>query len=297
MIKFDYIREFVALAENLNFSKTAEQVFITQPALSRHIAELEKQLGAKLLDRDTRNVKLTKAGEAVYQNFSEILRLYYDAQSQAAFLSAGKTGVLTISSPYYWTADFVEPLLLHFQQVNPNCEIKVISCQPQEGMYSMMNGKSDVAVNMLWDESHSLTLRRSFAKEKLSVVLSADHPLAQHDAIELAELSQETIVLLEDDGKGSDRYNSFVLDLLNTRGIKPTTFSYTQQIDTLGMTIKQSGGVCIMPYGVRHMNRSYIRVIPLADDDCLMDMCIFYRADNDNPVLPQLIHACTTVTI
>ena len=62
MIKISYLREFVLLAETLNFSKTAEKSYITQPALSRHLALLEDEMGATLMERTTRKVSLTPAG-------------------------------------------------------------------------------------------------------------------------------------------------------------------------------------------------------------------------------------------
>ncbi len=69
MIKLNYIQEYILLAETLNFSKTAEMSYITQPALSRHILVLEEEMGTKLLLRTTRNVQLTPAGEMVYEAF------------------------------------------------------------------------------------------------------------------------------------------------------------------------------------------------------------------------------------
>ena len=69
MIKLNYIQEYILLAETLNFSKTAEMSYITQPALSRHILVLEEEMGTKLLLRTTRNVQMTPAGEMVYEAF------------------------------------------------------------------------------------------------------------------------------------------------------------------------------------------------------------------------------------
>lgn len=80
-----------------------------------------------------------------------------------------------------------------------------------------------------------------------------------------------------------------IIKLLEIRNIFPKNILYTQQIDTLGIDIKNTNGMSIMPYGVRNMNREYIKAIPLEDKDTLFSMSIFYRIDNKNPVIPKLL--------
>ena len=121
MIKMEYIEEYVTLARTLNFSRTAERHYITQPALSRHIQLIEEEMGAVLLTRTTRSTELTPAGEAVYECFRSMLTLYSTARKQAQELSVSDNGIITINSPYYWTADHTEPLLSAFSVEYPMC--------------------------------------------------------------------------------------------------------------------------------------------------------------------------------
>ena len=289
VINISYIEEFTLLAETLNFSKAAEKAFITQPALSRHIAAIENELGTKLFKRNTKHVELTLAGAEVYESFSEIVRLFAEAKTQLGKISQGKAGVLTISSPYYWTGDFTEPLVLSFHHINPECEVKIISCQPQEGMQAMIGGQSDIAVNLFSADLNNSIRQVVFSAERFAAVMDIRHHLANRDSICLAELSGDSFIFLENDGEDPSRYNTFILELLQRRSISPKRIYYTQQIDTLGMTIKQTGGVCVMPYGVRHMNRSYIKVVPLEDQDCVVPMCLLFKTDNENPLIPEFI--------
>lgn len=296
MIKLDYIREYVALAETLNFSKAAELSFITQPALSRHIAILEEETGAKLFHRTTRSVQLTPAGEVMRDAFQKMLRIYQDAKEEAAYLSAGKTGSLKISSPYYWTEEFTEPAAARFLRDNPDCGIYLLSCQPKEGLQDMIEGKSDVFISVWLTEIGNSIRRVPFSKERLGVVLAAGMPLADRRSLQLEELSGYPVILLGRDVQDLGGYNSFILELLSKRGIHPAAIHYTQQIDTLGLTVNDTGGIAIMPYGVRHMDRSYLRTIPLEDEDCILDMCIYYRMDNENPLIPRYVQAAKSVS-
>lgn len=289
MIKLSYLNEFVTLAETLNFSKTAEMSFVTQPALSRHIAVLEEEMGTKLFARTTRSVALTPAGKAVYEEFRQMLQSFHAAREAADYLSTGKTGILKISSPYYWTEDFTEPVVRRFLAQYPMCEVRIGSCQPVDGLRDMREGESDLAIGVSLSDIESDIRRVPFASERLSVVCLREHPLTAVQSLSLEAVRGNALVSLGLGTKDFEGYNAFLLRLLAARGIHPHGLIYTQQIDTLGLTLQKTGGVAIMPYGVRHMDRSYLSFIPLEDEDCVMPMCLYYRTDNGNPLIPRYV--------
>lgn len=283
------------VAETLNFSRAADALFITQPALSRHIAKIEEKMGAKLFDRDTRNMELTEAGLIVYDKFVEILNAYECAKDQIAILSSGNHGIIKIHSPYYWTADYTEPILLQFSAMYPNYTTQIISCQPLTGMEQMLNKESDLCLSMDVNVEPDINIECfPFTYEKLSVIMRADHSLSQKNYMKLEELKDHTLILL--DGKsGYGKYNDLILNLLERRKIYPQKIVYTQQIDTVGLDVKKTNGICIMPYGVRHMSRDYIRTIPLEDHDCALPMCFYYRMDNNNSAIPVFLQVVSKV--
>ena len=75
-MKIEYISEFIALAELNNYTLAAQKLFITQPALSRHMTALEESIGAKLIQRSTHDVKLTENGHKAHEAFKEIINIY-----------------------------------------------------------------------------------------------------------------------------------------------------------------------------------------------------------------------------
>jgi len=295
MIKMDYIKEYVELAKNLNFSRTADQLFITQPALSKHIAIIEENMGAKLFVRDTKSVSLTPSGQAVYAAFQDILDVYSHAQEQATFLSSGKTGKLSISSPYYWSEDYADPVIIYLAKTYPQLEIRLHSCQPIEGLLDILNNRSDIAIGISSSEINDNIRRYEFTTEKLCVVLSNDHPLAHRSSVRLEELETDTFVFLEADAsKGTEAnkvLSELVLDLMAKRGFTPKKSIFAQQVDTLGISILETGGISVMPYCLRNMKRNYIKTIPLEDPDCVLNMCFYYRIDNGNPTIPVFLQA------
>lgn len=295
MLKLNYIAEYVTLAETLNFSKTAERMYITQPALSRHISVIEEEMGAMLFERDTKNVHITPAGQAVCDSFRSILGTYKQAQEQAALLSSGKSGVLKISSPYYWAEDYVDPVILAFSKAYPLVDIKVYSCQPPEAYYNVCNNQTDIAMLHGLKDIDEYIRKYSFTTEKNACIMSADHPLASRSSLKLEELYDESFIILDTDKVyGTDTYSAAaesLQKLTSKRGFVPKKVLLTQQVDTVGMTISQTGGVSILPYGLRNMNRNYIKTIPLEDADCEINMCFYYRTDNPNPAI-QLFMQC-----
>ena len=290
-MKFQYIREFIKLAETLNFSRAAEISFITQPALSRHISILEEELGAKLLIRDTRKVELSESGKIVYDAFKEMLSIYNNVQLQVSALSSGLSGALTFSSPYYWTADFTEPLVQRFLEKQPDCDIKVLSCIPTEGLQDVIDGKSDLSIcfDVQIEKQNPIIRSVPFATERVCVFVDQKHPLADKSSLRLEDLAGNNFVLMSD-----DTYPQFMENLkqlLASRGISTPNIHVIRgdQIDMTGMVLQQTGRVGLMLSCLRYMNRSYLRCIPLEDDECLIPLCLFYRMDNTNPLLGQII--------
>lgn len=296
-MKLNYIREFVMLAETLNFSKAAEKLFLAQPALSRHIAIIEEKMGGRLFERTTRNVSLTPAGEAVYNAFSEILRQYDSAREQVSLLSSGQSGVLSISSPYYWTSDYTEPVIERFSEEFPQCAVKVYSCQPPEGFDNLISRKTDLTLTQSFPEFKSQTnddIRVfEFGRESLSAMMSGDHPLAGQSTVKPAQLNDEALVFMEEEIYRI--LNETAEKLLAKHGAKPCARIYSQQVDTLAYTVRKTGGMAVIPYGVRHMDRDYISFVPIEGDDFVFPMSFYYLYDNENPLIPQFLRCAAEV--
>lgn len=288
-MKISYIQEYIMLAEHLNFSKVAELCHMTQPGLSRHIAIIEEEMGVKLFDRSSRNITLTSAGQAVLDEFKTMMQSYESAKIKAQMENSAANGVLRISSPYYWTEDFTEPLLIRFEEKHPESTVEIISCQPQDGLNDVLDLKSDIAIHLYIENPDSRLRRVKFDIEPLCAFLPADHRLADRNSIKISEIADEPIVFTSNENMRSEFYKPFVRELLKKYGRTTNIEFETQQIDTLGVTIKKTGGIGIYPYGVRHMDRSYVKAVLLEDQDTAVPMCLYYSTENGNPLIPLFI--------
>ena len=121
------------------------------------------------------------------------------------------------------------------------------------------------------------------------MICRKDHPLAGKDTVSLQDLRGEEFVSFGGEDSFFTVGNTYVLDLLAGHGIYPKAFHFSPNADTLGLTLRKINGVCVLPYSLRHMDRAYLSVKPLEDEDCFLDICLYYRMDNENPLIPAFV--------
>ena len=279
MIRIDYIREFVKLADTMSFSKASEDLFISQPALSRHISVLEAELGVKLVERNTRNVALTHAGKELCKDFIKLLNADRSIHEHASALSSGYSSKLRISSPFYWDAAFIEPMILAFTQRYPGVKVEMNICDPIEGIELLKRSKTDVCAGFQSQAQHSDVAYRKFADERLCVTMASEHPLAGRPCVSLRELRGERFLLLDVDERHAGDQND-IFRLLIRHGIDPAAIAFTQNPSTLGLTIRQTGAVCVLMNSMGNLRRDYLVSSPLSDGDCVLPLYLFRRKDD-----------------
>lgn len=284
MIRIDYIREFVRLADTMSFSKASEDLFISQPSLSRHISLLEAELGVKLLERNTRNVALTCAGTKLYADFLRLLDAERAVSEHARALSSGFSGLLRVCSPFYWDSAFIEPMILAFNQRYPNVQVELNICNPIEGMHLLLQGKADICTGFPLQARPEVEYR-NLADERLCAVLPVGHPLAGRPILSLTELAGERFVLLDMDADQVKKETT-VYQLLVRHGVDPALFVYVKNLETIGITMRQTGAVCLMMESMGNLHRDYLVSVPLSDEDCVLPLYLFRRKDSaDEAVL------------
>lgn len=176
---FEALRCFITVAETLNFRRASEQLFLSQPALSRKIAELEKALGAALLERDTRNVRLTPAGRACLGHARRILQDCAAMQAQVADIRRGIMGELMIgyhgrgNVPYLSAA--IGRCMAQYPQIRINAALLETERLRQDLLAEEIDGVMILAP-CIWDlqEMEHICHREGAP----SVLLPAGHPLA-----------------------------------------------------------------------------------------------------------------------
>ena len=281
MIRMDYIQEFVILASRLSFSRASEDLFITQPSLSRHVSLLEAELGVRLVERNTRSVSLTRAGAELHRDFTALLDAYQTVQEHARALSSGYRGQIRISSPYYWIPEHIEPTVFSFTQRFSEIRFVMNICTPDKGIELVQKNKADIAVGLESDTLNSDLLHKKIARERLCVVMEAGHPCAGRESVSIRDFADDSFIIMELD-ESQARLRLAVQQMIEKYGVSPSRFIFTPNISTVGIAIRQTGGVSILMDCFRDLGRDYLVSVPLSDPGCVLSLYLFRRKDTDN---------------
>jgi DNA-binding transcriptional LysR family regulator len=184
------LRYFVAVAEELHFGRAAERLGMAQPPLSRAISQLERQLGASLLQRTSRTVSLTAAGEVLLTEARAVLDAVAAAERRtrrAAAAPEGRAG-LVLASKAGAANEVVAKLLDRYAAEPGAVPVEVLLCGPGEQERTLRDGRADVAVlHLPYDDTTGLDTEVLLSEEQV-VLLPAGHPLSTRVDLRLAEL-------------------------------------------------------------------------------------------------------------
>lgn len=185
------LRYFVAVAEDLHFSRAAARLHLDQPTLSRHIRRLERKMGVELLTRTTRSVVLTSAGEAFLDKAREALSATDAAVGAAREAAAGHAGVLRIGMLVQIAPELRAEAFAMFEQRYPKVELRPIGGFPYvDPTCGLAAGETDVA--FVWEPiRHSQIETRPLFQEPRYFVFADDHPLARRSVVRLEEVEDE----------------------------------------------------------------------------------------------------------
>ena len=220
---------FVTVVEKGNFSRAAEELHMTQPAVSQYIQLLERSYGTKLLERNNKYVRLNKAGEIVYSHAKEIIGLYSRMKGLIDDLSSHAGGPLSIGSSYtfgeYVLPHFIAKLHEQFPLVKPSITIG----NTKEIAELVLGHQLDIGI-IEGDYKKAPLKIEAFAEDTMFVVASSQHRLAQQESeVDISDLEEETWIVRE---KGSGTREA-VEKVFHNMSIAPTNimeFGSTQLI-------------------------------------------------------------------
>jgi DNA-binding transcriptional LysR family regulator len=183
------LRYFLAVAEELNFTRAAERLHLAQQALSAAVRRLEADLGVQLFTRSTRHVALTAAGEALVDAARHVLASAADAVDEATRAGSGRIGRLIIGfSTAAGSVPMVRAIIRRFTQSAPGIDIRLVEHDFSDPTAGLLSGGSQVAfvfAPLPDDRLDSLTV----LEEPRLAALAVDHPLANREELVSADLT------------------------------------------------------------------------------------------------------------
>jgi DNA-binding transcriptional LysR family regulator len=264
-----HLRYFQAVAENLSYSRAAQRLGIAQPALSRAVKELEAALGTQLLDRNRRSVKLTGAGAVLLEETAQLLDRWEEALQHVRRAREGALEELRLGYVGPPTQAFLGRLLADFRQRHPQVALHLEEGLPERIWELVAEGKLTAGLTHpvpgpRTPHLASLALRR----ERLGAVVGLDHPFANREFLDWAELEPEPLVVLAR-GASEGTYE-FVVRSCQRAGFTPRIAFSPRLVGTV-LTYAEAGeGVALVPESVLTPGRALrfvtlrpVRQVPL----------------------------------
>ena len=243
------LRLFVAAAESRSFTKTAEQFFITQAAVTQHIQALETTLGCELFDRRRRPMQLTPSGKSFYEDAKQILRQMSAAASRTKEAAAGESGSLHIGFlKGYERSDF-SLTARSFRRANPNTFLTFERKSSDQLAAGLMQGRFDLIYT--WD---STNLRQSPEVEwrqadriRLVAALYSAHPLAGRTKLTRAELRGEKLLYMSPSEDFDSYGDEAFIRLYREAGYRPDILYRSADLEVILTMVAAEEGISILP--------------------------------------------------
>jgi DNA-binding transcriptional LysR family regulator len=231
---------FSSAARGLSFSRTSEELHLTQPAVSMQIKQLEHTAGLPLFERVGKKLFLTQAGQEVQRCAQQVIAALRDADASLAALKGMRGGKITIG--VVSTAKYFAPkLLAAFAQRHPDVDLKLVVNNREAVIAQLTENEVDLAV-MGTPPRQLDTVAAPFAKHPLVVIASPQHPLAQRKRIPLSLLEKETF-LVREPGSGT---RSAMERFFSERGIKLRVGMEMSSNETIKQAVMAGMGVSFL---------------------------------------------------
>ena len=178
---------FVTVIEKESFTKAAEELFISQSAVSLQIKSLEKKYRVKLFDRTNKYIRLTKAGEILYVHAKEIMKQYNKAERLIDDLFFKASGPLYIGSSYTFGEYVLPEMIAQFKDIYPDIIPNISIRNSKRIAEQVLQQEIDIGI-LEGKVEHTDLAVQSFAQDEMAVIVPATHRLADQDEVEFSEL-------------------------------------------------------------------------------------------------------------
>ena len=279
------LRYFIAVAETLHFGRAAERLHITQPPLSRQIAELEAELGTPLLQRNSRSVQLTAAGRSFYQHAREVLAALDLAMRTARAVGKGETGELCIGFTMVAAWSLLPRLLGQYRQRFPQVAVKLEEIVPRDLEQALTSGRVDIGISFPAASGSRLHYRR-LQDEPLCVVLPAGHPLAACATLDITQLANEDFISFP--ASTAPALHAAIHGHCRAHGFTPRVRLETHLQQTIVNLVAEGLGIALVPDAMRRMQLPGAVFRPLQDAPRI-EQGVFWSGGNDNPCVVGVV--------
>ena len=278
---------FHEVAKHKSFSKAAEELFISQPAVTKHIKELERKVGMGLIQRRRGGFSLTEAGKILFKYTHKISSHLMDIENLLEDLKKDHEGILKIGTTESYSKGLMPKLLSGFQTSFPFMKIALDVGNSEEIEKSLLVYKNDlvlIAVTKKTSRFESIP----FLKEQLVLIVSPNHPLVKRKTVSLKELERYPLIIR---AKGSTT-RRIILQAFKEVGIHPSLLIEAGSSEFIKQWVSEGKGVSIIVKRTveDEERRKIIKTIPLLEKLYLQVAFLYLKEEKSNPAIKTFVN-------
>ncbi len=295
MIDLRQLRQFVSVAEELNFRRAALRLRMSQPPLSQAIRGIEEELGAQLFTRTRRKVELTQPGRVLLDQALRVLSQMDRALAAARGAAQGMTARLSIGFVPSSTYEILPAILRRFRQRHPAVDLHLEELNTVEQTDALMQRRIDVALNRPPTFFTSGVMQETLVRERLIAALPEDHPLAARKSLRLRDLREERFLLIPP--RWGTGYHTRVLDACQEAGFVPRIEQEPKYMHTLVGLVAAGMGVALVPDSLSNLTPKGCVYRAFSDrrQSLTIDLGAAWQAKNTAPALHAFLDAAREV--
>jgi DNA-binding transcriptional LysR family regulator len=273
------LRYFLTLAEELHFRKAAEKLFIVQPALTKQIQDLEKELGTILFERNKRTVRLSAAGLYFKEQIAKIFQDLEDAKKKVGLIEKGVKGEIRIGYVGSCIHTFLPDLLSKLHDNYPEIQTYLSEMTSASQLLAIQKGELDVAFLRNPPVSKKYEQRLIF-KENFSLIVPKNHFITPKKFKNIKQLANEKFILpTKSDG---EMYHALQWSICEDAGFSPQIAHETVHGYTTIKLVEKGLGVSLLPTSFQTETHAAIQFIELKNIPQKAEITAVWRAENPN---------------
>lgn len=278
------IKYFLSLAEHKNFTNTAKALYVSQPAISKQIAALEKELGFSLFFRSNRNVSLTPAGIIFLKAFTETTEIYKNALKQVKDTYNKKNKRLRLGCVDGMdVGNLLNKIFKSFQQHFPNVEYELERHSPNDLVRVLHNNDLDAIITLESFVERDPNLSYSvFLNTKHLLYVSANDPILSKESFSVSDLEDETFLVISPDAIPPSKDSFF--EWCQENGFTPKKIKYVPNAESEMLCVEAGLGICIADSLNRLHNNPLLKSIELNTSH---NIIIVWKKNSTNLLIPS----------
>ncbi len=281
-----HLRSFLAVADHLHFGRAAEEIHLSQPALSVQIRALEDAIKAPLFVRNRRRTTLTPAGELLREDARDILARIEVAGMRAQRAERGQVGIIRIGLISTAAALLVPPVLVEFRKIYPEVVFDLENILTAKQIGHLQDRRLDIGFVRMPIVADGIELT-PIHSEPFIVVLPTSHPLAKKAQITLKDLRDEDMVFYTRNKAPS--FRDQIIAMLDRVSIKPRIVQEAGEMYTLVSLVAANLGIAILPKSVEHYRMPGVVIRPLPGRLPQAQIALAVHRDNTSPFVEAFV--------